>query len=50
MYEIIGTYRGQKEVLDTAEDRKEAQYLRQEYQLAFGSEWNISIKRSKNGN
>lgn len=41
MYEIVGVYRGEAEVIDTAEDRKEASYLVGEYQLAFGSDWRV---------
>ena len=44
-YEIIGTYRGESEVVDTAKDRQEAEYLRGEYQLAFGNEWVVKIKK-----
>jgi hypothetical protein len=47
-YEIIGKYKNfPKEVVDTAEDRKEANYLLSEYRLAYGSEWSLSLKRVK---
>lgn len=47
MYDIIGTYRGQSEVVDTAETRKEAEYLRGEYQVAYGAGWGVTIRRSR---
>ena len=47
MYEIIGHYEGESEVLDSTEDRHEAEYLRREYQLAYGDEWQITIRRVK---
>jgi len=43
-YKIIGTYRGKSEEIDIADDRKEAEYLRNEYALAYGSEWVVTIK------
>jgi hypothetical protein len=45
-YEIIGKYKNMaKEVIDTAEDKKEANYLLGEYRLAYGSEWSLSLKK-----
>ena len=44
MYEIIGIYKGNKEVIDTAETKQEARALAGEYRMAFGSEWIINIK------
>lgn len=41
MYEIIGIYKGQREVLDTADDKTERDYMLQEYSIAFGSDWTI---------
>ena len=38
MYEIIGEYRGNQEVLDETDS-----YVTSEYQMAFGSEWAIWI-------
>lgn len=46
-YEIIGTYQRKSEVIDSADTRKEAQYLRDEYRVAFGTEWAIAIKMRK---
>jgi hypothetical protein len=43
-FKIIGTYRGQRETIDTASTRKEAEYLRAEYQMAYGREWSIAIQ------
>ena len=44
-WEIIGIYRGTPEVLDTTDSRKEAYDLRREYEMAFGNEWEINIKK-----
>lgn len=45
MYKIMGQYRGSTEVLDTAETLHNAEYLRGEYQLAFGHNWSIFITK-----
>jgi hypothetical protein len=48
MYSIIGVWQGcMPEELDTAETKQDAMFLVREYRMAFGSEWNISIKRNK---
>jgi len=47
MYSIIGVWRGMREELDTTETKQDAMFLVREYRMAFGSEWNISIKRNK---
>jgi hypothetical protein len=39
MYRIMGKYRGKTEEIDTAETRKEADRLVEEYRVAFGSQW-----------
>ena len=44
MYRIIGKYQGKSEVLDETETMKEAIYLKQEYLMAFGPGWIISIE------
>jgi hypothetical protein len=44
MYEILGVYDGEKEVVDTAETQEDAEYLLQEYQLAFGLDWILTIE------
>jgi len=43
MFRIMGSYNGKEEELDTAEDKKTANYLVQEYQIAFGKHWTIRI-------
>ncbi len=43
-YQILGTYKGNTEVLDGANNLKEAQYLVKEYRMAFGNDWIIKIK------
>jgi len=47
-FEIVGEYRGESEVLDTAETRVQAEYLVGEYQLAFGPEWRIHLVNNEN--
>jgi len=46
-YEIIGKYRSVPEVIDEADDLEEAKYLQREYQMAFGKEWLITIRKEK---
>lgn len=43
-YEIVGTYQGISEILDTAETSEDANYLLNEYQMAFGKDWIIKIR------
>lgn len=43
-WRILGTYRGNTEEIDTADTRREAKYLQGEYQLAYGSEWTVTIR------
>ena len=45
MYNIIGTSQYGKEIIDTADSKKEAEFMVREYQLAFGSDFNIIYKR-----
>lgn len=45
MYKIIGKYRGQSEVIDEAGTLKEANYLANEYRIAYGQGWTIIIKK-----
>jgi hypothetical protein len=47
MFDIIGTYHGTSEVLDTVETQQEAEYLRREYQMAYGREWLVTTRRSR---
>lgn len=44
MYVVTGTYNGRTEDVDYAETWQEAEYLRGEYQLAFGREWRVRVK------
>ena len=43
-YKIIAVSRYGREVVDEASTLKEAQTLQREYQMAFGSEFTITIK------
>ena len=45
-YNIIGKSRYGTEVIDTASDLKEVKYLIKEYQIAFGSQWIITYKKT----
>ena len=47
MYKIYGTYKGNRELIDEADDLNSALYLKGEYQLAYGSEWTITIKKER---
>mgnify|MGYP003123923905 CR=1 FL=1 len=46
-YKIISTSKYGTEVIDTASSLKEAEYLTQEYQMAFGKEYTITFKNDK---
>ena len=41
MYEIWGRYNGTWEVIDETDNRNDADYLVQEYMMAYGSDWVI---------
>ena len=43
MFQIIGTYRGKSEEIDTAETAREARYLVTEYAMAYGQGWSFEI-------
>ena len=43
-YDIIGTYDGETETVDTFDTRKEARLMLAEYQIAFGPGWFLRIK------
>ena len=45
MYKIIGTYRGNTEVVDEADTEEEAEYMLGEYSMAFGPDWALSISK-----
>jgi hypothetical protein len=43
-YRIWGSYQGKKrELIDTATNPKSAIYLKNEYQMAFGKDWRLTI-------
>jgi hypothetical protein len=42
-FKIIGSYQGQKEVIDWAKTETEANYLANEYRIAYGAGWSITI-------
>ena len=41
VYNIIGVCQRREEIIDTAQDEEEANYLVEEYKLAFGKGWKI---------
>ena len=45
MYNIIGISQYGREIIDTADDKELAEFMVREYQLAFGSDFNIIYKR-----
>jgi len=46
MYKIVGTPKGgESEIVDEADTLSEAEYLANEYQAVFGSDWAIQIVR-----
>ena len=45
MFDIIGISQFGREIIDTANNKKEAEYMVYEYQLAFGPDFNITYKR-----
>lgn len=46
MYEVIGTYRGDWEVIDSADSRREAEYLATEYRMAYSRDWLIHVTKA----
>ena len=45
MYTLMGKYKnGRQEEIDTAETKHDADYLLQEYRLAFGPAWLLWIE------
>lgn len=46
-YNIMGSYQGQKEIVDTFSTMKEAKEMLTEYVLAFGVGWRLWIKKVK---
>lgn len=49
MFVIVGSYHGEREIIDSAESLTEARELASEYRLAFGAEWSISFRRARRG-
>ena len=47
-YNIIGESKYGREIIDTAKDKKEAEYLIKEYRMAYGKEWSIYSKYINN--
>ncbi len=47
MYEILGKYQGETEVIDQAETLQEAKYLVGEYQLAYGNQWRVWYRKAR---
>ena len=48
VYIIRGKYLGMpEEDIDTADTFKEARYLKGEYELAFGTDWNLYIEKRR---
>ena len=45
MWQILGTYQGQTEVIDETDTLNDARYLVSEYRLAYGSGWFIRLRR-----
>ena len=45
-FRIIGIYQGVAEILDTADTISGAEFLKEQYQSAFGKEWEILIHAS----
>ncbi len=43
MYKILGTYKGTTEVVDQTNTQEDAEYMLQEYSLAFGPDWTLRI-------
>jgi|WetSurSiteA1Bulk_404760.scaffolds.fasta_scaffold140505_2 hypothetical protein len=43
MYLIVGKYQDSSEVIDRASTLKEAYYLKGEYEIAYGNDWDIEV-------
>lgn len=44
-WKIVGTYQGNKEVVDYATTFNEAKIMIREYRIAFGSSWTLVITK-----
>lgn len=48
MFKIMGRYEGgEEEEVDSAETKRDAEYLLSEYKLAFGAGWSLRIVRKR---
>ena len=48
MFKIMGKYKGGSwEEIDTADTKQDAEYLLQEYRIAYGGEWRLKITKEK---
>jgi hypothetical protein len=45
MYKIVGKYRGKTEILDLSESKRDAEYLANEYRIAYGSGWVVTVEK-----
>jgi hypothetical protein len=45
VYEIRGSYRGRKVTVDSADGKREAIRLLNEYRLAFGPSWRLWLRK-----
>jgi hypothetical protein len=48
-YYIIATKNNIHEVIDETEDKANAEYLRTQYQISYGSDWKIEIIEDNRG-
>lgn len=49
-YQIIGIYKGNREVIDETDSKQDADYLVSEYRLAYGNEWKVYAIKTKGVN
>ncbi len=48
IYQIVGTYKNKKEVIDEASDISDALYLRRQYEISYGYDWIIETEVKEN--
>lgn len=46
-FDILGTYDGETETVDSFDTREEARTMLKEYRVAFGPTWSLRIKRTR---
>lgn len=46
-FDILGTYQGETETVDSFDTREEARTMLGEYRLAYGPTWGLRIKRTR---